>query len=74
MSSRRTQQLLSAAVKGVKLRIDIEETLGLDLSTVDIIPKELAVTFVCCFNPNTHLNFVHAFLRRVAELGDFVKL
>ena len=73
MTPRFIQKLLSAASKGVKFDFEVRNSLGLDWSTVDIRPKELAVTFTW-WDSDAYLDFVASFLRRVAELGDFVKL
>ena len=72
-TSRQIQQLLSTSVKGVGFSIKVEDLLGLDWRTVEIIPKELSVKFPRC-DSEAHVKFITSLLRRLAELGNFVKL
>lgn len=70
---RQIRQLLSASVKGVGFTMKVDELVNLDWSRVDIVPKELSVEF-SRYESETHVDMIVSFFRRVAELGDFVKL
>lgn len=67
------RQLLSASVKSIAFTIKVRDSLAMDWSTVEILPKELSLEF-SCFETEAHIDFICSFLRRIAVLGDFVKL
>ncbi len=67
------QQLLSASVNGVSLLVDVVQSLRLNWSDIDILPKKLIVQFSCC-ESEAHIDFISSFLRRLSELKHTVSL
>jgi hypothetical protein len=65
-------QLLSASIKGVGFAMKVEDSLQLDWSRVDIVPKEMTVE-LSYREIETHIVFMCSFFRRLAELEDLKK-
>lgn len=68
-----TLQLLSSSIRGIGCTLDVNDLVGLDWSSVEIVPKELFVE-IMYWNDETQIDFICSCLRRIAELGDFEKL
>ncbi|GAX21371.1 hypothetical protein FisN_12Lh065 [Fistulifera solaris] len=67
------RELLLASAKAVSFTIDISDSLRLDWTTIEIVPKHVSVEFSSCESV-AHVDFIASFLRRLAALGDLVKL
>jgi hypothetical protein len=67
------RELLLASAKAVSFTIDISDSLRLDWTTIEIVPKHLSVEFSSCESV-AHVDFIASFLRHLATLGDLVKL
>ncbi|GAX20220.1 hypothetical protein FisN_12Hu066 [Fistulifera solaris] len=65
-------QLLSASSKGVGFAMKVEDSLQLDWSRVDIVPKELNVE-LSYREIEAHIVFMCSFFRRLAELEHLKK-
>ncbi|GAX15220.1 hypothetical protein FisN_12Lu171 [Fistulifera solaris] len=66
-------QVFSALVNEINVTIEVPRVLGLDWTTVDITPKDIAVSFQLFYESEDQTEFVCSFLRRLAELGNFRK-
>ncbi|GAX21374.1 hypothetical protein FisN_12Lu108 [Fistulifera solaris] len=66
--------IFSALVAEVDLTIEVDAAQGLDWSRMNIVPKELTIAFKVEYDSEAHTDCVCSFFRRLAELGDFVKL
>jgi hypothetical protein len=67
------RQLLAASVKCIRILCEGDDLWEVDWSSVYIIPKELSLD-LDLVDEEDHTDSLCSFLRRLAELGDFVKL
>ncbi len=66
-------QLLTASIKGIGFAMKVEDSLQLDWSCVDIVPKELNVE-LSYREIEAHIVFMCSFFRRLAKLEHLKKL
>ncbi|GAX20216.1 hypothetical protein FisN_12Hh061 [Fistulifera solaris] len=67
------RQLLTASVKCIRILCEGDDLWKVDWSSVDIIPKELSLD-LDLVDEEDHTDSLCSFLRRLAGMGDFVKL
>ncbi len=67
------RKLIAASVKSIRILCEADDLCEVDWSSVDIIPKELSLD-LDLFDAEDHTDSLCSFFRRLAELGDFVKL